>query len=64
MDKSAKGGFLGGGPGIRNIFLGKVEERTGNIGVGVDEAAIEVTKAKKGLEFFEFLWLGPVSNGG
>ena len=63
MDKSAKGRFLGGGPDIRDIFLCKVKERTGNIGVGADEVAIEVTKAKEGPEFFEFLGLGPVGNG-
>ena len=64
MDKSTKGGFLGGflggGPDVRDIFLGKVKERTGNIGVGIDEATIEVTKAKERLEFFEFLGLGLV----
>ena len=63
MDKSAKGGFLGGGPEVGSIFLGKVKERTGDIGVGADEAAIEVTKAKEGLEFFEFFGLGPVGDG-
>ena len=63
MDKSAKGRFLGGGPEIGDIFLGKVKERTGDIRVGANEVAIEVTKAKEGLEFLEFLGLGPVGNG-
>ena len=63
MDKSTKGGFLGGGPDVGSIFLGKVKERAGDIGVGAYKAAIEVTKAKEGLEFFEFLGWGPVGNG-
>ena len=54
---------MGGSPDVGSIFLGKVKERTGDIGVGADEAAIEVTKAKEGLEFLEFFGSGPVGNG-
>ena len=58
-----KGRLLCGGPDVWNVFLCEVKERLGDIGVGVDEAVVEVAKAKERLKFFKLLGLGPVCNG-
>ena len=63
MNKGMEGGFLTGGPDVRDIFLGKIKERVSDIGVCSDEVAIEVTEAKERLEVFEFFGLGPICNG-
>jgi hypothetical protein len=39
-----------------------MSEGSGDFGVAVDEPAVEIGKAKKGLNVFDFVWLWPIED--
>jgi hypothetical protein len=53
---------LGRAPNKQNIFLGKIIERTANLGEVFNEALIEVSKADEALYFFQAFENGPINN--
>ena len=59
VDKSAKGRFLVGCPNEGYVLFGQGKQGSCDVGVILDEATIEVAKAKEGLQVLEFLrlWL-------
>ena len=62
VDKSPKGRFLVGCPNEGYIFFGQSKQRSCDVGVILDEAMVEVAKAKEGLQVLEFLRLWPFRN--
>ena len=45
------------------VFAAKLCERLAGGGEGRDESAVEVAKAKEGLDIFQFLGLRPIGDG-
>ena len=60
--ESVKGGLAGGGPAPRQVFLGEVNEGSGDIGVVGDKTLVEVGEAKERPDVFDFLGGGPAGN--
>ena len=57
-----KGGLARGGPVPRQVLLGEVNERVGDIGVVRDESTIKVGEAKEGAYIPDFGWDRPAGN--
>ena len=50
------------GPFPREVFLGEVDEGSGNVGVVRDEMTVEVCKAEEGSDVFDFLRSWPAGD--
>ena len=57
-----EGGLTSGGPVPRQVFLGEVNERSGDIGVVRNKASVEVGEAEERSDVFDFLGGGPACN--
>ena len=57
--EGVEGGLAGRRPVPREVFLGEVEERAGDIGVVRDEMSVEVGEAEKRTNVFHLGWGGP-----
>jgi hypothetical protein len=55
--------LLGGALDKRNVFFGKIMERTADFGEVFNEVSIEVSKADEALYFFKVFRDGPIDNG-
>ena len=49
-----EGRLAGGGPVPRQVLLGEVDERAGDVGVVRDKSAIKISKAKEGAYVLDF----------
>jgi hypothetical protein len=46
----------------RGILSCQTSEGSGDFGVAIDEPAVEIGKAKKGLNVFDFAWFRPIKD--
>ena len=60
--EGVKGGLAGRRPVPREVFLGEVNERSGDIGVVWNELSVEIGKAKEGSDIFNLFGGWPTSN--
>ena len=60
--ESVKSGLASRGPVPRQVLLGEVNERLGDIGVIGDKMSVEVGKAKERSDVFDFLRGRPAGN--
>ena len=64
MNKSTKSRLLVRSPDERYVFFGQGKQRSCNVRVVLDKAAVKVTKAEEKLKVFEFFRLWPLGNAG
>ena len=57
--KGVKGGLTSGGPIPREVFLGEVKERAGDVGIVGDELSVEIGESKERANVFHLGWCGP-----
>ena len=60
--EGVKGSLAGRGAIPREVFLGEVNEGSGNVGVVRDETTVEVCKAKEGPDILDFFGSWPTGN--
>ena len=60
--EGVEGGLARRGPVPREVFLGEIKERAGDIGIIGDESSVEVGEAKERANVFHLGWGWPTCN--
>ena len=60
--EGVKGGLTGRSPVPSQVFLCKVNEGAGNVGIVCNEPLVEVGEAKEGSDILDLCWGGPTCN--